>query len=168
MTATKAAMGNAYPASNGDDVVQTLFDLKRLGRKTKAGFYDYDEKGKRSGLWKGLGDHFEVMEFQPCLEEVQHRLILTQVLEAVRSLEEGVLEDIREGDVGAILGWGFMPWSGGPFAWLDIIGTAKAVEICDTLQAKHGDRFAAPALLREMGEKGEKFYDRFNTASKAA
>ena len=168
MTATKAAMGNAYPASNGDDVVQTLFDLKRLGRKTKAGFYDYDEKGKRSGLWKGLGDHFEVMEVQPCLEEVQHRLILAQVLEAVRSLEEGVLEDIREGDVGAILGWGFMPWSGGPFAWLDIIGTAKAVEICDTLQAKHGDRFAAPALLREMGEKGEKFYDRFNTASKAA
>ena len=168
MTATKAAMGNAYPASNGDDVVQTLFDLKRLGRKTKAGFYEYDKKGKRTGLWKGLGDHFELMEYQPDLEEVQHRLILAQVLEAVRSLEEGVLEDIREGDVGAILGWGFMPWSGGPFAWLDIIGTAKAVEICDTLQAKHGDRFAAPALLAEMGKKGESFYGRFGAASKAA
>ncbi len=168
MTATKAAMGNAYPASNGDDVVQTLFDLKRLGRKTKAGFYDYDEKGKRTGLWKGLGDHFEVMEDQPDLEEVQHRLILAQVLEAVRSLEEGVLEDIREGDVGAILGWGFMPWSGGPFAWLDIIGSAKAVEICDALAAKHGDRFAAPALLREMGEKGESFYGRFGAEAKAA
>ncbi|MAD94803.1 MAG: 3-hydroxyacyl-CoA dehydrogenase [Rhodobacteraceae bacterium] len=168
MTATKAAMGNAYPASNGDDVVQTLFELKRLGRKTKAGFYEYDKKGKRTGLWKGLGDHFELMEYQPDLEEVQHRLILAQVLEAVRSLEEGVLEDIREGDVGAILGWGFMPWSGGPFAWLDIIGTAKAVEICDTLQAKHGDRFAAPALLAEMGKKGESFYGRFGAASKAA
>lgn len=168
MTATKAAMGNAYPASNGDDVVQTLFDLKRLGRKTKAGFYDYDKKGKRTGLWKGLGDYFELMEYQPDLEEVQHRLILAQVLEAVRSLEEGVLEDIREGDVGAILGWGFMPWSGGPFAWLDIIGTAKAVEICDTLQAKHGDRFAAPALLAEMGKKGESFYGRFGAASQAA
>jgi len=168
MTATKAAMGNAYPASNGDDVVQTLFDLKRLGRKTKAGFYEYDKKGKRTGLWKGLSDHFELMQYQPDLEEVQHRLILAQVLEAVRSLEEGVLEDIREGDVGAILGWGFMPWSGGPFAWLDIIGTAKAVEICATLQAKHGDRFAAPALLAEMGKKGESFYGRFGAASKAA
>ena len=168
MTATKAAMGNEYPASGADDVVQTLFDLKRLGRKTKSGFYDYDEKGKRTGLWKGLGDHFEVMEDQPGLEEVQHRLILAQVLEAVRALEEGVLEDIREGDVGAILGWGFMPWSGGPFAWLDIIGSTKAVEICDALAAKHGIRFEAPALLREMGEKGESFYGRFGADAKAA
>ena len=51
---------------------------------------------------------------QPPLTEVQDRLAMIQALEAVRALEEGVLTDIREGDVGAILGWGFMPWSGGP------------------------------------------------------
>ena len=56
---------------------------------------------------------------------------MIQALEAVRALEAGVLTDIREGDVGAILGWGFMPWSGGPFAWLDILGAARAVEIAD-------------------------------------
>ena len=67
---------------------------------------------------------------QPPLTEVQHRLAMVQTLEAVRALEEGVLTDIREGDVGAILGWGFMPWSGGPFSWLDILGAARAVEIC--------------------------------------
>ena len=60
---------------------------------------------------------------------------MIQALEAVRALEEGVLTDIREGDVGAILGWGFMPWSGGPFSWLDILGAERAVEICDTLAA---------------------------------
>jgi 3-hydroxyacyl-CoA dehydrogenase/enoyl-CoA hydratase/3-hydroxybutyryl-CoA epimerase len=148
--------------------VQTLFDLKRLGRKTKAGFYDYDEKGKRTGLWKGLGDHFPVSEDQPGLEEVQHRLILAQVLEAVRALEEGVLEDIREGDVGAILGWGFAPATGGPFSYLDIIGTPYAAERCDQLQAKFGDRFECPALLREMAAKNQSFYKRFGKEDAAA
>ena len=60
--------------------------------------------------------------------------MFSQVLEAVRALEEGVLEDIREGDVGAILGWGFAPGPGGPFSWLDIIGTPYAAERCDQLQ----------------------------------
>lgn len=168
MRATKAALGNAYPASNGDDVVQKLFDMGRLGRKTKSGFYDYDDKGKRTGLWKGLGDYFPVRENQPSLTDVQHRLAMAQVLEAVRALEEGVLEDIREGDVGAILGWGFMPWSGGPFSWLDILGSEKAVEICDALAANYGERFQAPALLREMAEKGQSFYGRFGADAKAA
>ena len=89
-------------------------------------------------------------------------------LEAVRALEEGVLTDIREGDVGAILGWGFAPWSGGPFSWLDIIGAARAVEICRGLTAQFGPRFHAPALLREMAEKGETFYGRFGGEKRAA
>ena len=76
--------------------------------------------------------------------------------------------DIREGDVGAILGWGFAPWSGGPLSWLDIIGAARAVEICDSLAAAHGPRFAAPALLREMAAKGQTFYGRFAPAAKVA
>ena len=93
---------------------------------------------------------------------------MVQVLEAVRALEENVLEDIREGDVGAILGWGFAPWSGGPFSWLDMIGATKAVEICNGLEAAHGPRFAAPKLLREMAESGETFYDKFGPEAKAA
>ena len=84
--------------------------------------------------------------------------MFAQVLEAVRSLESDVLTDIREGDVGAILGWGFAPWSGGPFGWLDILGAQNAVEIADELAAKHGERFAVPALLRDMAAKGASFY----------
>ena len=78
---------------------------------------------------------------------------MIQALEAVRALEEGVLTDIREGDVGAILGWGFMPWSGGPFAWLDILGAARAVEICDALAARFGPRFAAAGAAQGAGAK---------------
>jgi 3-hydroxyacyl-CoA dehydrogenase/enoyl-CoA hydratase/3-hydroxybutyryl-CoA epimerase len=166
--ATKAAIGDDYPDGAVDDVLFAMADQGRLGRKAKAGFYSYDDQGERLGLWEGLEKAHPVAEAQPALTEVQHRLLMAQVLEAVRALQDGVLTDIREGDVGAILGWGFAPWSGGPFAWLDIIGAARAVEICDDLAARHGDRFAAPALLREMAGAGHTFYGRFGGQAQAA
>ncbi|EET48020.1 3-hydroxyacyl-CoA dehydrogenase NAD-binding domain-containing protein [Thalassobium sp. R2A62] len=167
--ATKAAMGDAYDNDVSDEILFWLADADRLGRKAKAGFYAYDDAGKRTGLWSGLGEKYAPVDDQPDLIEVQHRLMFSQVLEAVRALEEDVLEDICEGDVGAILGWGFAPWSGGPFSWLDIIGSPYAAERCDQLAAKFGDRFATPALLREMGDKGQSFYTRFGgEAAKAA
>ncbi|MDX1780341.1 MAG: 3-hydroxyacyl-CoA dehydrogenase NAD-binding domain-containing protein [Thalassovita sp.] len=168
--ATKAAMGDAYPADMKpvDDLMFSMVDEGRLGRKSKAGFYAYDENGKRTGLWQGLADKCPQAEDQPSLIEVQHRLMFVQVLEAVRALEEGVLEDIREGDVGAILGWGFAPWSGGPFSWLDILGTPYAAERCDQLTETYGDRFTCPDLLREMAGKGQSFYGRFGKQDKAA
>jgi 3-hydroxyacyl-CoA dehydrogenase/enoyl-CoA hydratase/3-hydroxybutyryl-CoA epimerase len=165
--ATRAAMGDAYPDGAVDAVLFAMADQGRLGKKSNAGFYAYDPTGKREGLWDGLTAAYPVANTQPDLGEVQHRLLMAQVLEAVRALEEGVLTDIREGDVGAILGWGFAPWSGGPFSWLDIIGAARAVEICDRLTARHGARFNAPALLRDMAAKGDTFYNRF-AARKAA
>ncbi|MCC5972121.1 MAG: enoyl-CoA hydratase/isomerase family protein [Pararhodobacter sp.] len=158
--ATKAAMGNEYPDEAVDEVVFWMVDEGRLGRKSNAGFFDYDEAGKRLGYWQGLADRFERLEDQPELAEVKNRLMMAQVLEAVRALEEGVLEDIREGDVGAVLGWGFAPWSGGPFSWLDILGAGRAVEICDDLEARFGPRFKAPQMLRDMAAKGETFYGR--------
>ena len=168
MKATKAAMGNAYPASEADDLIVWMEDLGRLGRKSSAGYFDYDEKGKRIGYWKGVHDKYPLAEEQPALQEVQDRLMFSQVLEAVRALEEGVLEDIREGDVGAILGWGFAPATGGPFSYLDIIGTPYAAERCDQLQAAYGDRFECPALLREMAAKNQTFYGRFGKEEDAA
>ncbi|TJZ91077.1 3-hydroxyacyl-CoA dehydrogenase [Paracoccus gahaiensis] len=158
--ATRAAMGDAYPDGAVDEVLFWMADQDRLGRKANAGFYAYDEAGKRQGLWDGLDGRYARAEDQPDLHDVQHRLMFAQTLEAVRALQDGVLEDIREGDVGAILGWGFAPWTGGPFGWLDMLGAARAVEICDALTAAQGDRFAAPRLLREMAEKGDSFYGR--------
>ena len=155
--ATKAAMGNDYPDDAVDEVVFWMVEKGRLGRKSKAGFFDYDAAGKRLGYWPGLAVQYARVE-GTALDEVKNRLMMAQVLEAVRALEEGVLEDIREGDVGAILGWGFAPWSGGPFGWLDIIGATRAVAICDALEGQFGPRFKAPALLRDMAAKGQSFY----------
>ncbi|SHF34944.1 3-hydroxyacyl-CoA dehydrogenase / enoyl-CoA hydratase / 3-hydroxybutyryl-CoA epimerase [Loktanella atrilutea] len=166
--ATKAAMGDAYPDGEVDEVLFWMADRGRMGRKSKSGFYAYDDAGKRQGLWDELGDKYPVAEEQPDLVTVQHRLLFAQVLEAVRALEDGVLTDIREGDVGAILGWGFAPWSGGPFSWLDIIGAPYAAERCDQLQERFGDRFACPDLLRDMADKGQSFYGRFGPEAEDA
>ncbi len=155
--ATKAAMGDAYDDA-ADEVIFWMEAEGRLGRKTKAGFYAYDEKGKRQGLWEGISAKYPIADTQPDLHEVQNRLLFAQVLEAVRALEEDVLLDIREGDVGAILGWGFAPWSGGPFGWLDIVGADWAVETTAELAAAHGPRFATPALLTKMATEGSSFY----------
>lgn len=161
--ATKAAMGQNYPDDSVDEVIFWMEKIGRLGRKSKAGFFDYDDKGKRTGYWSGLKEKYPYSKNQPSLLDVQHRLMFVQVLEAVRALEEGVLMDIREGDVGAILGWGFAPWSGGPLSWLDILGTAYATERCEELCSIYGNRFKPPSLLIEMGKTGEEFYSRFAT-----
>jgi len=169
MAATKAQMGDAYVGTGADDVITALYEGEgRAGRKNGKGFYDYDEKGKRAALWPDLAKHFPVSDDQPDFEEVKNRLILSQVLEAVRAKEEGVLVDIREGDVGAILGWGFAPWSGGPMSWIDLTGPAEVVALCDALTEKFGERFAAPDLLREIADKGETFYGRFQPQQAAA
>ncbi|AWX92521.1 3-hydroxyacyl-CoA dehydrogenase [Paracoccus mutanolyticus] len=166
--ATRAALGDAYPDDAVDAVIFRLADQGRLGRKAKAGFYDYDEGAKRQGLWPGLATEWPEADQQPDLTELQHRLMFAQSLEAVRALQDGVLEDIREGDVGAILGWGFAPWTGGPFGWLDMLGAARAVEIAEGLARKFGPRFAAPQLLKDMAAKGESFYGRVSTGKQAA
>ena len=159
--ATKAAIGEAYDNEDADEVMFWLFDQGRLGRKSAAGFYEYDDRGKRVGIWQGLRDQYIKEDANLDLIDVQHRLMFAQVLEAVRALEEGVLLDVREGDVGAILGWGFAPWSGGPLSWFDMLGSGYATARCDELESAYGVRFTAPKLLQEMAKEGEGFYDRF-------
>ena len=158
---TKEALGNMYEGGATDEVLKILYDAGRLGKKSNAGFYSYSEKGKRLGIWEGLRDHWEPSKVQPDVSEVKNRLAMIQALEAVRAIEDGVLTDIREGDVGAILGWGCIPWAGGPLSWLDLIGAKKAVKICKSLESNHGSRFSPPHLLTDLINKNETFYTRF-------
>ncbi len=73
----------------------------------------------------------------------------------------------EDADVGAILGWGFAPWSGGPLSLIDTVGLKAFVAECDRLAQAYGPRFAPKALLRRMAEKGETFYGA-QPANKAA
>lgn len=164
--ATKAALGDAYPDSPADDLLAALVETHgRPGRKGKAGMYAYDEAGRRTGLWPGLATLYPPRPAQPPVDEVKDRLMLVQVLEAIRSLEDGVLTDVREGNVGAILGWGFAPWSGGPFAWVDRVGARAVRARAEVLAAAHGPRFAPPALLVRMAAEGRRFADTVASAA---
>ena len=136
----------------------------RFGRKNGKGFYDYAAKPKR--LWAGLADllpkklsreEVEALD----VEELKHRILVTQALEAARVFEEKVVVDVREADVGSILGWGFAPWSGGTLSWIDMVGTKTFVELCRALEKKHGPRFKPNKLLLDMAESNDSFYRRF-------
>jgi len=155
---TRADLGGAYVERAADRVAATMAaDLGRLGRKSGAGFYDYPAEGAKR-LWPGLADRFPVKAQQPALEEIIERLILVQSVETARCLEEKVLRAPIDADVGAILGWGYPPFRGGPIGWLHTLGLSAAVAALDRLTATHGPRFAAPALLRDMAARGERFY----------
>jgi 3-hydroxyacyl-CoA dehydrogenase/enoyl-CoA hydratase/3-hydroxybutyryl-CoA epimerase len=91
-----------------------------------------------------------------------------QALEAVRCLEEDVVATPADADVGAYLGWGFAPWTGGPISYVDTIGPATFVEICRRFEAHYGPRFAPTPGLVRMAERGETFYARSGAAHKAA
>ena len=156
--ATKAALGKGYQEEASDEIVTFMVKNNRLGRKVNAGFYDYNNKGQRQNLWRGLQPKWPLKQTQPNVEEIKNRLGLIQALEAVRALEEGVLTDVREGDVGAILGWGCIPWAGGPFGWLDIVGIETIIKICKKFSINFGPRFTPPKLLETMAKTNSKFY----------
>lgn len=165
LKATKAAMGDAYKATGADDVIEKMVTgLGRLGRKNGKGYYDYPEGGQKS-LWPGLSDHFPRAANQPSAEDVRERLLYRQLIECARCYEEGVLTAPEDGDIGAIFGWGFAPYTGGPFSCMDTVGIAKVVETLDRLAQVHGERFAPTQQLRDMATKGESFYA---SATKAA
>ena len=100
--------------------------------------------------------------------ELKARFLVTQAVEAARTVEEGVITDVREADVGSILGFGFAPFSGGTLSYIDMMGVKQFVELCQRLERKYGARFAPSKLLLDMAQKGESFYGRFASGKKAA
>jgi 3-hydroxyacyl-CoA dehydrogenase / enoyl-CoA hydratase / 3-hydroxybutyryl-CoA epimerase len=134
----------------------------RPGVKAGKGSYDYDAGGKRARLWPGLTGYGKgPWRTDADAEELKLRFLTIQALEAARCFEEGVITDPRDADVGAILGWGFAPYTGGPISMIDTVGAAVFVERCKMLAAKHGARFAPNKLLVDMAARSETFYARF-------
>lgn len=159
MNQTKKDLGEAYRPSPGDVVVTTFVEkLERFGRKNGKGMYVYPEDGSKKYLWPGIAEHFPRAEDQPGVDEVKKRLLYRQIVECARCFAEGVLTTPEDGDLGAIFGWGFAPWTGGPFSHIDFVGAAKFVAEADRLAETYGDRFRVPDQLRQMAKTGETFY----------
>ena len=91
-----------------------------------------------------------------------------QALETARCFEEGVLTDVREADVGAILGFGFAPFTGGPLSYIDTVGAGRILERCRLYASRIGPRYAAPKNIVSMARKGDGFYERFSPTSRRA
>jgi 3-hydroxyacyl-CoA dehydrogenase / enoyl-CoA hydratase / 3-hydroxybutyryl-CoA epimerase len=141
---------------------------ERFGRKNGKGFYDYDGRNKK--LWPGLAKLQKTVLDPDTLDiqELKQRLLVTQALEAAKTVEDGVIVDPREADVGSILGFGFAPFTGGTLSYIDGMGAKVFVAMCQRLEKKHGARFKPNKLLLEMAAKGETFYGRMMGKAKKA
>ncbi len=139
-------------------VVRRMVELGRTGKAAGKGFYDYAAQPRK--LWDGLKDLAEGTPDVTGVDHLADRLMLVQVNEAARCLDEGILRTHRDAEIGAILGVGFSPASGGPLAWIDRRGVRDVVETLDALAARLGDHYAPPALLRRMAENGERFFEK--------
>jgi 3-hydroxyacyl-CoA dehydrogenase/enoyl-CoA hydratase/3-hydroxybutyryl-CoA epimerase len=166
-----AAAGKSWNPSPAQAIIASLIeDHDRWGAhpppkedgtpRRSGGFYDYHEGGKN--LWPELGramsEWIESNESQPSVDEVRRRYTFVQCLEAARCLEQGVITDVRDGDVGVIMAVGFPAFTGGPFTYIDNYGVADFVRDADALSARYGERFEPPKLLRDMAAEGRAFY----------
>ena len=170
LKATEADLGPKAVDPRQKALLEEMVEKRgRLGRKNSKGFYDYPQSGPKR-LWPGL------VELQPKkldpdtldVADLKTRLLAMQALETARCIEEGVLVDVREADVGSILGFGFAPFAGGTISYIDGMGTKAFVDLCNRLAKQYGDRFKPCKLLRDMAKNGETFYRRFPPQARKA
>jgi len=163
LKATEADLGEKAIDARQKALLEDMVEKRgRYGRKNGKGFYDYPQSGPKR-LWRGLAD-LQSTKLDPDsidVEELKHRLLAIQALESARCIEEGVVTDVREADVGSILGFGYAPFTGGTVSYIDGMGTKAFVDLCNGLAKRHGDRFKPSKLLRDMAKAGDTFYHRF-------
>jgi 3-hydroxyacyl-CoA dehydrogenase/enoyl-CoA hydratase/3-hydroxybutyryl-CoA epimerase len=163
LKATEADLGAAAVDARQKALLEEMVEKRgRFGRKNGKGFYDYPQAGPKR-LWPGLAD-LQPKKLDPdtiSVNELKQRLLAIQALETARCIEEGVVTDVREADVGSILGFGFAPFTGGTISYIDGMGTKAFVALCADFAKRHGARFKPSKLLLDMAKRDETFYGRF-------
>ncbi|MPW51899.1 fatty acid oxidation complex subunit alpha FadB [Moraxella catarrhalis] len=142
---------------------QLMFEHERLGQKNGVGFYQYetDKRGKP----KKIADSttYELLNLVQTgdqtfdEQEIIDRMMIAFCNETVRCLEDNIVASPAEADMAMIMGVGFPPFRGGPCRYIDQIGVANYVALCDKY-AYLGKAYEAPAKLRDMAQNGETFY----------
>jgi 3-hydroxyacyl-CoA dehydrogenase/enoyl-CoA hydratase/3-hydroxybutyryl-CoA epimerase len=138
--------------------IEALVQAGRLGRKNGQGFFRY-ERGKKQGVEESVYGILGVTRGAgPGEAAIRERLSLAMLNEAARALEEGVIRQPRDGDIGAIFGIGYPPFRGGPFRTMDAIGSGEIVQSLERLAAQFGPRFAPAGILSDLAKRGARFY----------
>jgi len=163
LKATEADLGGAAVNPGQKALLAEMVEKRsRFGRKNGKGFYDYPQNGPKR-LWPGLADlqpnKLNIDDID--IDLLKQRLLAIQALESARCVEEKVITDVREADVGSILGFGFAPFTGGTISYIDGMGVKNFVKLCCDLACTCGERFEPSKLLIEMANRGETFYGRF-------
>ena len=163
LKATEADLGGAAVDPGQKALLAEMVEKRsRFGRKNGKGFYDYPQNGPKR-LWPGLADlqpnKLNIDDID--IDLLKQRLLAIQALESARCVEEKVITDVREADVGSILGFGFAPFTGGTISYIDGMGVKNFVKLCCDLAGTCGERFEPSKLLIEMANRGETFYGRF-------
>ncbi|MCX4820648.1 3-hydroxyacyl-CoA dehydrogenase NAD-binding domain-containing protein [Streptomyces sp. NBC_01142] len=154
--------GGSWAGHPSDVVIDRMVDeFGRTGRSGGAGFYEYGEDGKRTGLWPGLREHFAKPDVDVPFEDMKERMLFSEALDTVRCLEENVLTSVADANIGSIMGIGFPAWTGGVLQYINGYegGLPGFVERARELAARYGERFNPPALLIEKAERDERFSD---------
>jgi len=151
-TCARLVRGHAQP------VIERMLALGRLGRAHGAGFHDFPEAGGKR-LWLGLSKEYPLLTDQPAVDEIKQRLLCAQALEAARCVEEGVVPEVADADLGAVLGLGHPTWTGGPLSYIETLGLKPFAAICDSLSERYGERFRPSAGLRARSQTGIPFYE---------
>ena len=155
-------MWEAYPDRIvASPILPALVKSGRLGQKSGRGFFNYENRKRKAEPDPAFDDLLrpylrKANKFEP--DQIRDRLFLTMLLEATRALEEGIVRDPRDVDLGMIFGLGFPPFKGGLLFWADQIGAAKIVESLKPLESL-GKRAEPTELLLEMARDHRKFYD---------
>ncbi|GAB5450988.1 MAG: 3-hydroxyacyl-CoA dehydrogenase NAD-binding domain-containing protein [Halioglobus sp.] len=153
------AAGETWAPGPEAEVIRVMVEeAQRVGQAKGAGFYDYDDKGKKVATWAGLKALFASDGYRDIpFDDVRDRLLFPQVLEAIRIMEEGVLTSVGDGNIGSIMGIGFPPHTGGVFQCVNAYGVEAFVARAQELAARYGEVFAPPQLLLDMAARGETF-----------
>ncbi|CDG18321.1 fatty acid oxidation complex subunit alpha FadJ [Xenorhabdus doucetiae] len=150
------------------EMLAAILQDDRKGKKNGRGFYLYANKkrafwpfGKKSKK-EADASVYALLNIKPAIKmlpaDIAQRCVILMLNEAVRCLEEGIIRSPRDGDIGAVFGIGFPPFLGGPFRYMDKLGSDKVVEILRRLEAQYGDRFTPCEYLVQMAEQKKKFY----------
>lgn len=138
-------------------VLQRMIDDGRTGRKGGRGFYLYED-GKRQGVDESV---YQLIDWEPgdvSDEEIVERCWMQMLNETARCMEDGVIENPVDVEIGVIFGFGFPPFRGGLLKEADRVGLDYVVDRLDHYAEAHGERLRPADLLRDMAKKGERFH----------